>query len=85
MRVTVIPSDRWIRRDDDSVNLPDWPFDDSNVHAIQWYDLEGEIEYNGRPKPPNVPFSDPSVIQPYLAALDQHIASQESVTGDGFL
>lgn len=75
MRVTVIPGDRWIRRDDDAANLPDWPFKDANIHAIQWYDTEGEIEYVGRPKPPNTNFSDPALLQPYLAALDLYLAS----------
>jgi hypothetical protein len=76
MRVTVIPADRWIRRDDEAANLPDWPFDDAAIHAIQWYDTEGEIEYNGRPKPPNEDFTNPAVLQPYLTALDAYLASQ---------
>jgi hypothetical protein len=70
MRVTVIPSDRWIRRDNDAANLPEWPFDDANIHAIQWYETEGEIEYNGRPKPPNQAINDPAILTPYLEALD---------------
>ena len=76
MRITVIPADRWIRRDDDAANLPDWPFDDADIHAIQWYDSEGEIEYNGRPKPPNVPFFEAVILQPYLDALDAELAAQ---------
>jgi hypothetical protein len=74
MRVTIIPADRWVRRDVDAANLPDWPFDDATIHAIQWYDTEGEIEYSGRPKPPNEEFTDPSVLQPYLTALDEYLA-----------
>lgn len=76
MRVTIIPADRWIRRDDVSVNLPDWPFNDSGIHAIQWYDTDGEIEYVGRPKPPNEFFTDATVLQPYLDMLDSHLAAQ---------
>lgn len=76
MRITIIPADRWIRRDEDKAKLPEWPFDDANVHAIQWYDTEGEIEYSGRPKPPNEEFFDPAVLQPYLTALDEHLAAQ---------
>jgi hypothetical protein len=77
MRVTVIPSDKWIRRDDISVNLPEWNFDDSNVHAIQWYDTEGEIEYTGNPKPPNESFTDSSILQSYLDALDEYLTNLE--------
>lgn len=80
MRITVIPADRWIRRDDEAANLPDWPFNDAAIHAIQWYDTEGEIEYKGRPKPPNEDFTDPSVLEPYLTALDAYLASQVEPT-----
>lgn len=76
MRVTIIPEDRWIRRDGDQANLPEWPFDDATIHAIQWYGEEGEIEYEGRPKPPNGLINDPAVLQPYLTALDAHLAAQ---------
>jgi hypothetical protein len=72
----VIPEDRWIRRDDDAANLAEWPFDDSSIHAIQWYGEEGEIEYEGRPKPPNEAFADPSILDPYLAALDAYLEEQ---------
>jgi hypothetical protein len=74
MRVTVIPEDRWIRRDSDQVNLSDWPFDDASIHAIQWYGEDGEIEYEGRPKPPNKTITDPTILNPYLDALDQQLA-----------
>lgn len=77
MRITVIPADRWIRRDNDAANLPEWPFDDVNIHAIQWYDTEGEIEYTNRPKLPNEGITDATVLQPYLDALDAHIAAQD--------
>lgn len=76
MRVTVIPEDRWVRRDDDQANLSDWPFDDAAIHAIQWYGTEGEIEYTGRPKPPNESFEDVERLQPYLNALDAYLLAQ---------
>jgi hypothetical protein len=73
MRVTVIPSDHWVRRDDDTAKLPEWPFDDANIHAIQWYGTQGEIEYDGQPKPPNEAFTDSAILQPYLTALDAYL------------
>jgi len=76
MRVTVIPSDRFIRRDDDAANLSSWPFNDSNVHAIQWYDTYGEIEYNTTPKPPNLKINAAGVLLPYLEALDEYLAQR---------
>lgn len=74
MRITVIPVDRWIRRDSDTVNLPEWSFDDAHIHAIQWDGDSGEIEFTGKPKPANEEFTDTAVLQPYLDALDQRLA-----------
>lgn len=73
MRVTVVPIDRFISRDGEAANLPDWPFDDAAIHAIQWYGEDGEIEYTGRPKPPNKQIDDPAILQPYLQALDAYL------------
>lgn len=73
MRVTVVPEDKFIRKDDIFTHLPEWNFNDSNIHAIQWYDTEGEIEYKGKPKPPNEFFTDFSILQPYLDALDVYL------------
>ena len=75
MRITVIPADRWIRRDEVAVNLPEWPFEDAHIHAIQWLDSEGEIEYAGQPKPVNEVITDYAILEPYLEALDGYLAS----------
>lgn len=74
MRITVIRKDRWIRRDDDAAFLKEWPFNDSNIHAIQWYDDHGEIELNTPENTPNVKFTDFEILKPYLDALDEHQA-----------
>lgn len=75
MKVTIIPEDRWIRRDGTQANLPDWSFDDANIHAIQWDGAKGEIEYSGSPKRRNDSFTSAAIIAPYLAALDAYLAS----------
>jgi hypothetical protein len=75
MKVTIIPQDRWIRRDGTQANLPDWSFDDANIHAIQWDGAKGEIEYNGTPKRRNDSFTSATILAPYLAALDTYLAS----------
>jgi hypothetical protein len=74
MRVTVIPEDRWICRDADAAVLPEWPFDDAAIHAIQWKDATGELEHRGRPKPANTVFTDFAILQPYIDALEKHLA-----------
>jgi hypothetical protein len=55
MRLTIIPIDKKVNVDGffyanldlSSCGIPD------NIHALQWYEIEGEIELNGRPKPQN--------------------------------
>jgi len=59
MRLTIIPSDSFVAVDGDSSHRP---LDLStcgipqNVHALQWYEIEGEIEFIDNPdrtKPQN--------------------------------
>ena len=78
MRVTIVPVDKFIRRDDVMVNLTEWNFDDPNIHAIQWYDTEGEIEYTRKPKPSNEIFTNSSILEPYLNALDEYLNNLET-------
>jgi hypothetical protein len=56
MRLTIIPSDSFVAVNGDSSHRPldlsvcNIP---TNVHALQWYDTEGEVEFDGKPKSPN--------------------------------
>jgi hypothetical protein len=56
MRLTIVPSDNKVVVNGDSSHRPldlslcNIP---ANIHALQWYDTEGEIEFDGRPKPLN--------------------------------
>ena len=75
MQITVIPADRWIRCDADSARLPEWPFSDVAIHAIQWDGSSGWIEYAGTPKPPNEPLESDAMLQPYVGALAAYLAS----------
>ena len=45
MRLTVVPSDKIIIKDGKEYKVTDLSYLDSNIHAIQWYDDKGEIEY----------------------------------------
>jgi len=73
MRVTIIPEDKWIRKDDVSTNLPEWNFDDSNIHAIQWYEDHGEIEWKNPQR--NESIADDSILQPYITTLDEYLSA----------
>ena len=85
MRVTIIPIDKWIRKDDISINLPEWNFNDSNIHAIQWYNTKGEIEYKETEDSPqrNESITDDSILQPYLDALSEYLTYLPSSVGIG--
>jgi hypothetical protein len=75
MRVTIIPEDKWIRKDNVSAKLPEWNFNDPDIHAIQWYDTKGEIEYKETEDFPqrNESITDDSILQPYLDALSEYL------------
>ena len=45
MRLTVVPSDKVVIKDGKEYTVSDLSYLDSNIHAIQWYDDKGEIEY----------------------------------------
>jgi hypothetical protein len=48
MRLTIIPGDKYIAIDNNGLFVlqQDLNWIPSNVHALQWYDTWGEIEYN---------------------------------------
>jgi hypothetical protein len=48
MRVTIIPEDGFVSIDDEGYNALDLSFIPYEVHALQWYDDEGEIEYQDK-------------------------------------
>jgi hypothetical protein len=71
MRVTIIPEDKWIRKDNVSAKLPEWNFNDPDIHAIQWYEDHGEIEWKNPQR--NESITDDSILQPYITALDAYL------------
>jgi len=55
MRLTIVPSDKKIGVDGlffGDIDLSSCVIPD-NIHAFQWYETEGEVEFSGRPKPQN--------------------------------
>ena len=71
MRVTIIPEDKWIRKDEVSAHLPEWNFNDPDIHAIQWYEDHGEIEWKNPQR--NESITDDSILLPYITALDEYL------------
>jgi hypothetical protein len=80
MRVTIIPADGFVSVDGEGYGKLDLSFIDASVHAIQWYDTDGEIERRderGRVVA-NEDFAD---LTPYQAALDAwQVAKEEAET-----
>ena len=69
MRVTIIPADGFVSVDGEGYGGLDLSFMASDVHAVQWYDTEGEVEYQdarGRATR-NEDITD---LTPYQPALD---------------
>lgn len=74
MRVTIINDDAAVYVD----GLALWPIDltglPSDVHAVQWYDVHGEVEFrSGRP---NMPISD---FSPYQVFVDRHATARAAI------
>lgn len=66
MRLTVIYDDHFISVDGYGIHFADnWPFDEENIHAIQWYNDHGELEYKNTD--PNYEFTDYITIEKYIS------------------
>ena len=86
MRISIIPADKKIIVDGKTVDLEDdapWGFDDETIHAIQWRDGRGELEYEdipGEEPEPNKVFGDDefdAIIQPYLDYFNSFLTLYE--------
>lgn len=69
MRVTIIPEDGFVSVDGKGYGSLDLSFMESDIHALQWYDTDGEVEYQddrGRATR-NEQITD---LTPYQPALD---------------
>ena len=86
MRISIIPEDKKIIVDGKTVDLEDdapWGFDDETIHAIQWKDGRGSLEYEdipGEDPVPNKIFGEDefdSIIQPYLDYFNSFLTLYE--------
>jgi hypothetical protein len=69
MQVTIIPADGFVSVDGKGYSKLDLSFMNANIHALQWYDTEGEIERSdsrGR----IVANEEITDLTPYQSALD---------------
>jgi hypothetical protein len=82
MRVTVIPVDKTIVVDSNPLILEEWDFNDTNIHAIQWYHDYGYVEYVHsnleEPRPDNDRVTDQSIVTKYVDAYFSEIPKLQS-------
>ena len=78
MRLTIIPSDGAVYKDGISYSRLDLNFIPQDVHALQWYETEGEIEFSGKPKLANeIITSLPDWVNTALTKWDEAKAAEE--------
>jgi hypothetical protein len=77
MRVTIIPVDGFVSVDGEGYSGLDLTFMASDIHALQWYDTDGELEIQdarGRVIE-NRPIDS---LEPYQPALDAWQAAKDA-------
>ena len=86
MKISIIPEDKKIIVDGKTIDLEDnapWDFNDKHIHAIQWKDGNGSLEYEDIPgqKPvPNKIFGEEefdSIVKPYLNYFNEFLTIYE--------
>lgn len=79
MKLTIIRSDGAVYKDGVSYSGLDLSSVPTDVHALQWYGTEGEVEFNGRPKPQNEPITVlPDWANVCLTKWDEVKAAEEA-------
>jgi hypothetical protein len=83
MKITIIPEDGFVAVDGDGYSKLDLSFMDTNIHALQWYGSDGEIERKDE-RGRIVSNEEVTDITPYQTALDswqaaKEIAEQEAI------
>ena len=81
MRVTIIPTDGFVSVDGEGYSGLDLTFMDSDIHALQWYETEGELEIQdarGRVIE-NRPIDS---LEPYQPALDAWQAAKDAAEAE---
>jgi hypothetical protein len=77
MRATIVVDDGIVVIDGKPLRVDCSPLADQDIHAVQWYDNEGEVEFKGtwKARKPNRFISDFSPYQQYVDLW--HVAKME--------
>jgi hypothetical protein len=84
MRLTIVVDDKNVGVDGVFYNVSNFPQIEETIHAVQWYDNYGEVEYKTRfesgalVKPANLLITD---VTPYQAFVDiWNVLHEEALT-----
>ncbi len=81
MRLTIIKDDKTVIKDLVPVTVTDVSYIPANVHAVQWYDSKGEVEYNDGTA--NLEISELGVYEQastdHQTAIDAAKAAEEAI------
>ena len=79
MKLTIIPVDSAVYKDGYCYSGLDLSSVPANVHALQWYETKGEIEFSGIPKPQNETITElPNWANTCLTKWDEAKATKEA-------
>jgi hypothetical protein len=81
MRVTIIPVDSFVSVDNRGYSGLDLSFMESDIHALQWYETEGELEIQdsrGRV----IENRSIDSLEPYQPALDAWQAAKDAAEAE---
>jgi len=77
MRVTIIPEDGFVSVDGEGYSNLDLSFIPSDVHALQWYDTDGDLERKDN-RGRIITNEEITDLTPYQPALDEWQAAKEA-------
>jgi uncharacterized protein YfdQ (DUF2303 family) len=83
MRLTIIRADGAVYKDNISYSGLDLSAVPTNIHALQWYETEGEIEFNGSPKPQNEFISElPDWANNCVSVFNNQVAANQAAQAE---
>ena len=84
MKLTIVTQDLLVVKDNEPHNVADLSYLDSNIHAIQWDDDKGEIEYKDGTLNKAITDISPynQCVTDWETAKDEHIKATTPATPD---
>jgi hypothetical protein len=81
MRLIIIPDDGFVSVDGEKFSRLDLSFMDSDIHAVQWYETEGEVERRDN-RGRIIANEEITSIEQFQPALDLWLAAKQRAQED---